>query len=76
MEEKDASPPSTFICPFQQSGPKQPIRLYTSPEEKRSSLALTTQSGLSTPVPAGVSQGWLPCAFSCRTLPPQRYREG
>lgn len=45
MEEKDASPPSTFICLFQQSGPKQPIRLHTSPKNKRSSGSLPSPHG-------------------------------
>lgn len=39
-EEKDAFTPSTLICLFQQSGPKQPIKLHTSPKKKRSRGAL------------------------------------
>lgn len=40
MEEKrHRLPPTTFIGLFQHSGPKQPIRLHTSPGKKRSSGA-------------------------------------
>lgn len=78
MEERDASPPSTFICLFQQSGPKQPIRLHTSPKKKRSSgsLALTTRSGPSTRAPVRGPQCRFPRAFSCGTSLPRRYRGG